>query len=63
MSKPNKLDDPAWRRERARKAARAGHAARSKIEYHVAAIEGRAHELDPEQKRRLRSAMLATPGQ
>ena len=53
------VDDPQWRHERARRAAAAAHAKRAKIEYHVAAIERRADELSPEQRRRLRSAMLA----
>jgi hypothetical protein len=58
MSRPTtgKLADPAWRAERARKAA----AARTTIDAHVKALVDRAPELTCAQRDRL--ALLLHPG-
>jgi hypothetical protein len=55
MSHPaaGKLADPAWRQERARKAANAC----TGIDYHVRAIVARAGKLTPEQIEVLRSLL------
>lgn len=51
-----KLADPAWREERARKAALASHS----LDAHVKAIVDRAPELTPAQREQL--ALLLRPG-
>jgi hypothetical protein len=58
MSRPatGKLADPAWRAERARKAA----AARTTLAAHVQAVVDRAPELTDAQRERL--ALLLHPG-
>lgn len=58
MSRPitGKLADPAWRAERARKAANA----RTTADAHIKAVVDRAPELTPAQLARL--ALLLRPG-
>jgi hypothetical protein len=46
---PTKLDDPAWRRERARKA----RAAQDTVDYHIAKLVEDAPPLTSEQKDKL----------
>jgi len=54
----NKLADPAWRHERARKAA----AARHSLDARIAALVRSAPKLTPEQAARLRTLLPAPAG-
>lgn len=56
---PSKLDDPAWRQERARKASRASHS----VETLVATLVRRAPELSDSHRSQLRALLNASGGE